>query len=48
MDALVNKVGKDKAYNKYKEAVLDKIAEVYPDLAYECENQKISWSGYWY
>lgn len=48
MNALINKVGKDKAYDKYKEAVLDKIAEVYPDLEDECENQKIKRDEYWF
>lgn len=34
------RVGVDTAYPPYKSAVLDKIAEAYPELAEECENQK--------
>lgn len=34
------KIGKDDGYIKYKTAVLDKIAEVYPELKDECEAQK--------
>lgn len=34
------KVGVDRAYCSYKCAVLDKIAEAYPELAEECERQK--------
>ena len=34
------RVGVDDAYPPYKSAVLDKIAEAYPELAEECENQK--------
>lgn len=35
------KVGKDEAYRKFKNIVLDKIAEAYPELAEECEKQKL-------
>lgn len=35
-----NKVGCNKAYILYKNAVLSKIAEVYPQYAQECERQK--------
>ena len=34
------KVGCHEEYHRYKEAVLDKIAETYPLLAEECEDQK--------
>lgn len=35
------KVGKDEAYRKFKNIVLDKIAEEYPELAEECKKQKL-------
>ena len=34
------RVGCHDEYDNYKEAVLDKIAEVYPELKQECEDQK--------
>lgn len=34
------KVGVHEGYQSYKNAVLDKIAEAYPNLAEECERQK--------
>lgn len=38
---LKGRVGKGVAYNTYKCAILDKIAAAYPELAAECEYQKI-------
>lgn len=35
------KVGVHDGYEVYKDAVLDKIADIYPELAAECEDQKI-------
>ena len=36
---LNGQTGKDRAYTSYKQIVLQKIAEVYPQYAQECENQ---------
>lgn len=38
--SMKGKVGKSEAYVKYKSAVLDRIAKVYPYLKDECERQK--------
>jgi hypothetical protein len=39
-ESLFNQVGKENAHTLLKNKVLDKIAETYPELAEECENQK--------
>lgn len=38
--SMSGRVGCHKEYQRYKLAVLDKIAEVYPELKSECNNQK--------
>ena len=38
--AMSGKVGCHTEYHVYRDAVLDKIAQTYPELAYECEIQK--------
>lgn len=44
--SMKGKVGCHDAYADYKAAVLDKIAETYPEYADECEMQKIQYSEY--
>lgn len=41
LEEIAEKTGKTLAYVMIRNAILDKIAEVYPELAEECENQKI-------
>lgn len=41
--SMSGKVGCNIEYKRYKNAVLDKIAEAYPKYADECENQKIKY-----
>lgn len=41
--SMSGKVGCNIEYKRYKNAVLDKIAEAYPEYADECENQKIKY-----
>lgn len=40
LEIIFNRTGKDKGFVLLHNAVLDKIAETYPELADECDNQK--------
>lgn len=39
--ALVGKTGREEVYKEYRNLILEKIAEAYPDYKEECEDQKI-------